>query len=137
MGTGMTTYRVGQRVRIEWPDGSAVEGVLRPQRYSDTLSVVVPRAGGGETMWQPGAQMNDGRTVTILSEPRPEEPTGLGSVVEARVRVGVLPFLFVRVSPESGEYVWRVVDPRSVLGNSFYMWSTLIDPVVKSEGWKP
>lgn len=110
----MTTYRVGQRVRIEWPDGSAVEGYLQKDacvvRYADRHycdSVVAER---------------DGATITVLSEPRPEEPTGLGAVV----MVGERGRLRVRVQ----EGKWR----DSSL--NLYGWEQNPDPVVVlSEGW--
>ena len=124
----MTTYRVGQRVRIEWPDGTAVEGYLQKdacvvkyanRHYSDI--VVAER---------------DGATITVLSEPRPEEPTGLGAVVEAddnrpekegRTRWVRFRGYGLMALPE-----WCTED-----GCRSDYWPDLIDPVVLFEGWTP
>jgi len=78
----MSEYKVGQRVRIEWPDGSAVEGVVQVQRTGPAISV---GAAQFPTWYDLEWVGGDGRTVTILSEPRPDEPTGLGAVVRATV----------------------------------------------------
>lgn len=107
-------YKPGQRVRIEWPDGTTVEGVL-------TSNVQV-----GRTAFMPYEVGHDGRNVTILSEPRPDEPTGLGAVVRASVERRV-PEPWVR-EPWGG---WVSED------GSRRPWSALIDPVVLHEGWVP
>ena len=129
----MSEYKAGQRVRIEWPNGSAVEGVLTTPRYGGSPSVAVPRAGGETTLWQPGAQVADNRVVTILSEPRPDEPTGLGAVVEASWRDRGRE-LFVRARRD--RYQWRPEKEYSTT-NLYVPWDDLIDPVVLSEGWTP
>lgn len=120
----MSKYRAGQRVRIEWKNGSVVEGVLERDRDGATLSVIVPRAGAERTMWQP--DFEDGRVVTILSEPRPEEPTGLGAVVEAYEYPGSPLRRWVRTEYENSPWVFP--------GHSS-KWANLIDPVVLSQGW--
>jgi hypothetical protein len=69
-------YREGQTVRIVWPNGTLIEGVL-----SQHLAVACPPTG--YTFYvQDGAYTKDGRVVTILSEPpTPKEPYGNGAVV--------------------------------------------------------
>jgi hypothetical protein len=122
-------YREGQRVRIEWPGGSVVEGVLQSQRSTDLLSVVVPRAGGETTLWQPDASVADGRTVTILSEPEVPEPTMMGAVVEALSPLTDKRSLYVR----RGDGTWWRADAGSTRGWTT-PWETMIDRVVLHEG---
>ena len=128
----MTAYRVGQRVRVTWPNGTAVEGTLAP-KFDAGLAVLVPAQNGTEwPVWigdSNGADLiaEDYAEVTILSEPRPEEPTGLGAVVEASI--GRL------VRTES----CRVGDDRVWVDSNAdaYLWIELVDPVVLHEGWTP
>ena len=117
----MTTYRAGQRVRIEWPsDGSAVEGVL-----DSNLKLAISKLGG-YWIYVTSARAAEG-TVTVLSEPRPDEPTGLGAVVEASIA-------------DWGTRRWiRTFDGNWATDAPIctVRWSDLIDPVVLSEGWTP
>lgn len=122
-------YRVGQRVRIEWPDGTLVEGLLssspsgKPILYTPVWSQCFDPSISG-----------DGRTVTILSEPRPEEPKGLGAVVRARARIGADPpgRVWIRIAKGGERSVcWRSPD---FLGPVWATWDNMIDPVVLSEG---
>ena len=75
----MSEYKVGQRVRIEWPDGDAVEGTITHRPYEEHPHILLTGPTSA-TRWR--VDDTDGRTVTILSEP---EPTGLGAVVRATV----------------------------------------------------
>lgn len=113
----MTEYRAGQRVRIE------VEGVVLEAMESGALRVTVDVDGESWYLRAPA----HGVTVTVLSEPRPEEPTGLGAVVEARVGVWGL-----RRWLRNFSGLWVTDHPIMPVP-----WSDLIDPVVLSEGWKP
>lgn len=65
----MTTYREGQLVRWEWPDGTGC---------TDTLASGLR---GRRFGLEPHQLIRDGRTVTILAEPKPDEPKGVGAVV--------------------------------------------------------
>lgn len=119
----MSEYEVGQRVRMEWPDGSAVEGtVCMPNRgIPDRLYVCIDGAY---------FRLNDRKRITVLSEPPVDEPTGLGAVVEAGQastkwnRIGRV--LWVKI--EGGWWVNRT-------NNLTVRWALLSDPVVKHEGW--
>ena len=113
----MTEYKVGQRVRIEWPDGTLVEGVL-----NSNMQV-------GRTTFMPYEAGCDGRTVTILAEPRPEEPQGLGAVVEAAYQDhGRQQWVSVR---GKGEEKSRWV---SIPYWGFIGWDNLSDPVIEAYG---
>jgi hypothetical protein len=74
----------------------------------------------------------DNRTVIILSEPRPEEPTGLGAVVEADSESVPTPRrVWTRITRWwTGDNLWHD-------GAYLVKWSDLIDPVVLHEGWTP
>ena len=65
-------YHVGQRVRIEWPDGATAEGTLRADPFYGDPVLFVP---GCEGYIDPSMH-HDYRTVTVLREPIPDEPTG-------------------------------------------------------------
>jgi hypothetical protein len=70
----VTEYRAGQRVRVEWPNGDAVEGTIM-LAYGVPILHVEPAARGPLRLDQRGP--DDGRTVTILpSPPSPPPPTG-------------------------------------------------------------
>lgn len=140
----MAEYHAGQRVRIEWPDGSAVEGTLvAPRDYSDPSlgPVVYVPSMSGYTAPEIGG---DGRTVTVLSEPpRPEEPTGPWAVVEAAAPWRTARAAFVR---EPGGLWVHFLIPNERFRppkwqrdkvTEWANWSDLIDPVVLSEGWTP
>ena len=137
----MTEYRAGQRVRIEWPDGSAVEGIVKVgcgfAGGDPTPCLDVPRSTMRIFLSYSGTKTMDGGNVTVLSEPRPEEPTGLGAVVEALFH-----------SPEmlgEARQVWvrRVIRDDAHLpqqwvsedGHMYAPWNYLEDPVVLREGW--
>lgn len=128
MGTGMIRYREGQKVRIDYTAGGAIEGTV--QRQSGLYFLVV----NGETASTLGmAESTDGRTITVLSEPRPDEPTGLGAVVQD----GRWKYVRVYSREVLAPYVWRVEDPEAAMGKSFYRWGDLNSPMVLSEGWTP
>ena len=74
-------------------------------------------------------------TLEILLEPRPDEPTGLGAVVEAASteRPDVRE-KWVRARCE--RHQWRPEKGYASLNLDLYVpWEDLIDPVVLSEGW--
>ena len=133
-GHPMTTYRAGQRVRIEWPepdDGFVMEGRLvlrsmKPGVADESLALDAPDA----YYWLSTVPGNC--TVTILSEPRPDEPTGLGAVVRAECD-GYLG-LWVR---QRGAEVARNHGWFWCSGDHHRAWDELINPVVMSEGWTP
>lgn len=133
----MTTYRAGQRVRIEWPDDdAAMEGRLIARSFTglvrEQLSLAMPDA------YYALENLPGDCTVTVMSEPRPDEPTGLGAVVEASaadVAVGAR-LTWVRARTERNE--WRPSTEVYCDNSGFYRaWASLIDPVVLSEGWTP
>jgi hypothetical protein len=64
--------RGGQRVKVE------IEGVVREVNEGGAHVIL-----DDETNWWIGA--TDGAKVTIVAEPGPAEPTGLGAVVEGRI----------------------------------------------------
>jgi hypothetical protein len=125
----VTTYRAGQRVRVEI-DGEVLE-------VFDGYALKVRADVDGDAWYFKAPAL--GCTVTILSEPRPGEPQGLGAVVQASLADKGKSWLFVRVysDDDSGDYKWKVVDPSAVLGRSFFKWDRFIDPVIKAEGWTP
>ena len=118
----MTTYRAGQRVRIEGRSW-AIEGILftGPQ---ERLFVDQPGDDYGWpidewTRWRANV------TVAVLSEPRPDEPTGLGAVVEASL------------SGFGGRSLWlRTFDGHWACDQWItpVEWYELVDPVIKSDG---
>jgi hypothetical protein len=117
----MSKYREGQTVRIVWPNGTLIEGVL-----NGFVTVTIPPTGF-HVYVEDGTYTRDGRVITILSEPRPDEPTGLGAVVKAYEY------------PGSPLRTWVLTDwdrPWTCKGRSSH-WSNLIDPVVMDEGWTP
>lgn len=119
----MTEYRAGQRVRIEWPDGAAIEDVLvaRGREW--------PRYW--TRRWHHAVDDHDGRTVTILAEPRPEEPTKPGAVVLATVHNERC------VCNRDADGLWwpqrhaRLGEWRNP------PWEQMCDPEVIYEGWTP
>ena len=126
----MSEYKVGQRVRIEWPDGTLIEGVLREAEASLSPSLVIPRGGSQVLMWQADfgieGTSRDGRVVTILSEP---EPTGLGAVVRATVNGHRI------VCNRDHNGVWW---PHRDMGLGEWRtppWSAMGDPEILFEGW--
>ena len=125
-GRAMSKYRAGQRVRIEWPDGHVLEGLV--QLVNGHPFVRAPL--GLDKYWLD--RDHEAPTVTTLSEPRPDEPTGLGAVVEASALpiLGGEPVSRRRWVLSEG-WTWHAVrmEPRK--------WTDLIDPVVLSEGWTP
>jgi hypothetical protein len=127
----MSDYRAGQRIRAEWPDGGAVEGVVEWRPAND---LVIPV---GDIVVGLGALLAKDCTVTVLSEPRPEEPTGLGAVVEADCPAKAT------IPRVTGRRRWArtslVGQPWMSSEDGVYCdwiaWSDLIDPVVLAEGW--
>lgn len=123
----MTEYRAGQKVRIEGQSW-AIEGILFTGPR-ERLFVDMP---GDDYEW-PIDEWDAGRaTVTVLSEPRPEEPTGLGAVVEAAASG-------VEGSPPDVRATWlRVHGDYWERDNGVGVaWRFLVDPVILSEGWTP
>jgi hypothetical protein len=123
----VTKYREGQRVRIEWPNGSAVEGVVE-FRYDDPSIAIGEVAPTWWVVDTETREVVDNRVVTILPA---REPLGLGAVVEASWRDRPRE-LFIRARRES--YQWRP-EKEYATTNLYVPWSDLIDPVVLSEGW--
>jgi len=126
-------YRVGQRVRIEWPEGSAVEGSLTACGCCDGCDepiLVIAHVGKADHhFWADPTIDDDGRTVTVLAEPRPDEPTGLGAVVEASSR-NADRRRWVRLEDERDPWYWA-----DSLGWECVSWNRLVDPVILSQGW--
>lgn len=123
----MTAYRAGQRVRAEWPDGSAVEGVCEWRPGND---LVIPV---GDIVVGLGALLAKDCTITILAGPRPEEPTGLGAVVEAAYADHPRQkWISNRGDADGPRNRWT-----SIPYWGFLDWDCLIDPVVLHEGWTP
>lgn len=116
-------FKVGQRVRVDG-SGRAIEGMIisepPPVR---TLWVDV------ESHVFPMGRMQKVGTITILSQPRPEEPKGLGAVVEAHVAKNPDRRQFIRIVGDVN--LWQA--PSGWL----FDWDELIDPVVLSEGYLP
>ena len=118
----MTEYKVGQRVRVE------VEGIVSWAKSHHPDVQVKPINGGDPLLFE----MDGSAEITVLSEPRPDEPKGLGAVVEAG-------------SPYDGQRYPYVRTPGRVGGDDRWyratgmcsMWESLIDPVVLREGWTP
>ena len=114
----MTTYRVGQRVRIEWPDGTAVEGYLQKDAcvvkyanrhyYSDI--VVAER---------------DGATITVLAEP---EPQGMGAIVEAQLNANGPRRRWMRDFDGTWTEEFTATPAK---------WAHLTNQVILAEGWTP
>jgi hypothetical protein len=122
-------YREGQRIRAEWPDGGAVEGVVEWRPAND---LVIPV---GDIVVGLGALLAKGCTVTVLSEPRPEEPTGLGAVVKATC--DGYDGEWVRQSGGADGSAGRARGWFWCGGGHHRGWAELIDPVVLHEGWTP
>jgi hypothetical protein len=121
----MSKFREGQTVRITWPNGTIIEGVLNRSLYVDC-----PPSGYAFYV-EEGAYTRDGRTVVVLSEPRPDEPTGWGAIVEAASKS--FPNkrrVYLRDNMSYTKIYWR-----STLGTT--PWSELVDPVVLCSGWTP
>ena len=121
----MTTYRAGQRVRIE------IEGMLRTtEDIGSPPGGLVFQADDG---WPTPFRFVDGDfagiarngIITVLSEPRPEEPTGLGAVVEAAIGDWE-PRRWLRTFTGHWATNAPIVD---------VPWADLLDPVVLSQGW--
>ena len=131
----MTEYRKGQRVRVEWPNGSAVEGPVVMEPAGGPW--VTYGARGRMACIEPSALKAAGATVTVLAEPRPEEPTGLGAVVEAggikHLNGGgfwiALHEIWIALHEDAREPQGAWITRRG--------WADLIDPVVLHEGWQP
>jgi hypothetical protein len=118
----MSEYRVGQKVFIEWPDGSSVTGTVGELGGRLFVNFSGNAKRNVDLEWA----KEEGATVTILAEPRPDEPTGLGAVVET----------YGALTDEREK--WVLMDKGRWRGqrSGFYRdWVGLIDPVVLSEGW--
>lgn len=121
----MIAYRAGQRVRIEL-DGEVLE-------VFDGFALKV-RADVDGCSWYFKAPAR-GTTVTVLSDPRPDEPPGLGAVVEAGTSTGGDRRQWVRIPDTIDAFDARRTWIAS--GMNPREWADLIDPVVLSEGWTP
>jgi hypothetical protein len=114
-------------VRIEFPNGTAVEGyVMRDLCYVEF--------GFGRALDMIGAEMDPEPirpVITVLAEPRPEEPTGLGAVVEAAYADHPRQkWVNNRGDADGPRNRWT-----SIPYWGFLDWDCLVDPVVLSEGW--
>ncbi len=105
----MTEYRVGQRVRVEDVQEGIVTGV------DDGVIYV-----SGNARMTDGSPYDMTRTITILSEPKPDEPKLLGAVVRdgdsmvwALAEPGRAPWR--RLGPEWVWRAWADVDAVEVL----------------------
>lgn len=92
----MTGYREGQLVRWEWPDGTGC---------TDTLVDVASDLIGRRFRLDPHHLIRDGRVVTILAAPKPDEPTGLYAVVRDPEDEDPTPWVRDGVAP--GRPWWR------------------------------
>jgi hypothetical protein len=102
----VTEYRAGQRVRIEWLDGIGTTAIEGPLVVGDMAALRVEYGPDGRDWFYVGSSWwESAATVTILSEPRPEEPTGLGAVVEAEWANGG------GVSPPTKDHWVRLPNP--------------------------
>lgn len=125
----MNRYREGQKVRIDYAKGGAIEGEVQIRSgvyYLITDGSIYSALGNAEATSE--------RIITILSEPRPDEPQGLGAVVEAGSPLDGKRYHYVKSPRRSGAW-WRAGGANDDGFNS--PWDSLIDPVVLSEGWKP
>ena len=116
-----TPYRAGQRVRVEWPDGSAAEGVVE---WSNANGWAMPL---GDIYVGLDALAAKPTRITVLAESRPAEPVGLGAVVHDGAGV-----LHVRIW--DAPYPWVPVGPPIAPSK----WEQLPLPItIRSEGWTP
>lgn len=121
----MSKYKVGQRVRVEYANGTVLEGVLAPGRSGGRFSISV-----GWTNPVPVPIASEASAITILAEPRPEEPKGLGAVVEAGINHNYGP-----TDPYREIWVRTKYDWVQCNGTLRANWVDLADPIVKHEGW--
>ena len=129
-------FRVGQVVRATVPGTSfAVEGkVIRRDAHTDVL--LLEYGVTRSSLWPPRERRDLAEwTFTVLSEPRPEEPTGLGAAVEEAFEGGATTrWVHVgggvwREESEDDDALhcrWKHIGAR--IGTSLR---------VLSEGWKP
>lgn len=111
-GQAVNDYVAGQRIKVE------VEGKIG--RVASGYIELVPDMGD---TW--GISLDGSATITVLAEPRPDEPKGLGAVVEAACVHVEDRQMWIRDQNEN----WRSQH------GSPDDWDSLIDPVVKSHGW--
>lgn len=113
----MSEYKSGQRIRIQ------VEGLIRA--VTGPWIDVQPDSGGEPWRFKPDA----GSQITVLSEPGPIEPTGLGAVVEAGLsHKWGMPDRYKFVRHGYGRDQWCRV------GGLYHCWEELTDPVILSDG---
>ena len=122
----MIEFRAGQRIRLE------NEGTLKDALTSSSKGLAIHWDGadgegpllayenGQRVAWAQQA------TITVLAEPRPEEPTGLGAVVEAGYEgVGDRRYMWVHI----GYGQWVDKGTGGDLGVAS-RWDELLDPNV-------
>lgn len=137
-------FKAGQKVRAEWHNGSgAIEGMLvEDSTYAGGLVLRMHpwRSGGSQHICPMSiAGLLELGTVTVLAEPRPEEPTGLGAVVRARFgdsfdeglreRMGRTVWVR-RVGQKKSQPAWVTHD-----GNYYSEWDRLTDIEILQQGW--
>ena len=123
--------RPGQRVRltIEGTVERTPLGSLSITTCSDFYLILAYGEGDGQTIarWI----TESGHRIEVLAEPRPDEPTGLGAVVEA----AGLRWVRVETRPDLGRlgYWWT---PNAAINSE--RWDGIPDPItVLSPGWEP
>lgn len=114
--------KAGDRIRIET---EPFEGVVT----SVTTDLMIMRDDKGFNRYFDSTRPE---IINLLAEPRPDEPTGLGAVVEATFDSGTYRRerrdRWVR-RPTAGDHVWILED-----GAYAAPWEYLDDPKVLSEG---
>ena len=128
--TDPADLRPGQRVRltiegtVELHPNNSSYLILAGVMVGDYLNLMGPHQA-------PHTALRMAATIEVLAEPRPDEPTGLGAVVEASS---------VRHPDNRRKYVhtrtWDGLCWSSEKGT--VPWSDLLDPItVLSPGWEP
>jgi hypothetical protein len=122
-------YRAGQRVRVEHTGtlSATADGLWICWDDLGAPGPMLVDSDGKRARWIEGA------TVTVIAEPRPEEPTGLGAVVEAGYKDHARQkWVSNRGDSDGPRNRWT-----SIPYWGFLDWDCLIDPVVLAEGWTP
>ena len=127
-------FRQGQRVRVVWPDESALEGTIdiRP-KYAGGVAILY-FSGFTAVEWV----RKEGALVTVIAEPPVQEPLLVGAVVTASAWEGGPRMTWsLAGNPEYDsagtrpKLKWHSpgYDPRN--------WGRLFNPVIEHEGWAP
>lgn len=76
----MTEYKAGQRLRMEWNGGGAIEGVVVESSAQDLKLVVRNEDTNVVAVWLTSYNAKTAK-IAVLAEPKPPEPTKLWAVV--------------------------------------------------------